>query len=191
MTDNDDLTPEEAEALRGLAAGGEPSASLENAAVERLRARGLITARRSRRLPRLAAAAAGVALFAAGLYLGSRAPAVPPVAGSAVLPRYVLFLYDAPDEAALTSAEMDRRVEEYGSWARGVAETGADISGEKLGPERRVLGQGLASTASALGGYFVVSGRDYDAALALARSCPHLLHGGTIEVRLIEETAER
>ncbi len=56
--------------------------------------------------------------------------------------------------------------------------------------EGRVLGGGPASPAGALGGYFVVSARDYDAALAIAiaRSCPHLKHGGTIEVRAIEET---
>jgi hypothetical protein len=185
MTDQDDLSPEEASALRDLAAGPEPPASLENAAVERLRARGLIARRNRRGIPWLAAAAAAIALFAAGLYVGSRRPDAP---AAAALPRYVLFLYDAPDEAALSPAEMGQRVEEYRNWARGVRERGAEIQGEKLGLETRLLGPGLGAPAGVLGGYFVVSAKDYETALAIARSCPHLKHGGTIEVRPIEET---
>ena len=189
MTEQDDLSPEEASALRDLAVGPEPPASLENAAVERLRARGLIDGRRRRGIPWLTAAAASIALFAAGLYLGSRRPEAPTRStGAAALPRYVLFLYDAPDEAALSPAEMGQRVDEYRSWALGVREGGAVISGEKLGSQTFRLGAGPGAAAAILGGYFVVSAKDYETALAIARSCPHLKHGGTIEVRPIEET---
>ena len=184
MTDQDDLSPEEASALRDLAVGPEPPASLENATVERLRARGWIGGRNSRGILWLAAAAAAIGLFAAGLYLGSRRPEAP----ATVVPRYVLFLYDAPDEAALSPAEMGQRVDEYRNWARAVREGGADIQGEKLGSEARRLGPGAGAAGGTLGGYFVVSARDEEAALAIARSCPHLKHGGTIEVRPIEET---
>lgn len=185
MTDQDDLSPEEASAMRELAAGPEPPGSLENRAVERLRARGLIARRNRRGIPWLAAAAAAIALFAAGLYLGSRRPET---RAAAALPRYVLFLYDAPDEAALSPAEMGKRVDEYRTWARGVREGGADIQGEKLAAESHRLGSGQGGSAEVLGGYFVVSAKDEKAALAIARSCPHLKHGGTIELRRIEET---
>jgi hypothetical protein len=181
---DEDLTQEEAKALRSLAASGEPPEALERATVERLRARGLIGVSRRPWLSWLLAAAAGVALFAAGIAVGRRPPAPP--SGEA-MPRFALFLYDAPSEASLTEAQMRERVSEYRSWAMRLRESGGEIRGEKLGPESRRLGAAAPSGAP-LGGYFIVSARDWDAAMAVARSCPHLRHGGTIEVRQIEKT---
>ncbi len=74
MSGDDDLTPEEKRALEGLASGPEPPPALEDAVVSRLAERGLIAARgtEKRRWAAWAlAAAAGVALFAAGLAVGT------------------------------------------------------------------------------------------------------------------------
>jgi hypothetical protein len=103
--------------------------------------------------------------------------------------RYALLLYDAPDEPALTDSEMAARVDEYRTWAVGLRQQGSDITGEKLAETHLDLGVAAAVPGpEPLGGYFVFSARDPDAALAIAKSCPHLKHGGRAELRPIEET---
>jgi hypothetical protein len=103
-------------------------------------------------------------------------------------PRFALFLYDAPGEPAMSEAQMQERVSEYRNWAIGLRGRGASIRGEKLQPGR-VERLGPAAPGEApLGGYFVISAKDWAAAMEVARSCPHLRHGGTIEVREIEKT---
>ncbi len=84
---------------------------------------------------------------------------------------------------------MKQRVEEYRNWARGVRLRGGYIRGEKLEGRSRLLGPTVAPSGSRpLGGYFVISASDDEAAAAVARSCPHLTHGGSIEVRPIART---
>jgi hypothetical protein len=185
MNENEnELTPEEAGALRSLAEGEAPPLALERATVARLRERGLLAPPRRVRAAWLLAAAAGVALFCAGLFLGQRRPEAP---ASASGPRFALFLYDAPSEPGLSDAQMQERVSEYRNWAIELRKAGADIRGEKLKPEGRRLGSAGPGEAP-LGGYFIVSAKDWSAAMEIARSCPHLKHGGTIEVREIEKT---
>jgi hypothetical protein len=185
MNENDDeLTPEEAKALRSLAEGEMPARALEQATVARLKERGLLSPPRRFRAAWLLAAAAGIALFCAGVFVGHRRPEAP---SSAAGPRFVLFLYDAPSEPELTDPQMQERVSEYRDWAIALRKSGADIRGEKLKPEGRRLGEASPGEAP-LGGYFIVSAKDWNAAMEIARSCPHLKHGGTIEVREIEKT---
>ncbi len=197
MSGDDDLTPEEKRALEGLASGPEPPPALEDAVVSRLAERGLISGptQRPGGRPFVAwalAAAAGVALFAAGLAVGQRrSTSAPPSAGTAApaAARYVLLLYDAPDEPQLSESEMASRVSEYRDWAVGLRRQGSDISGEKLSSQSLDLGAAAAVPGpEPLGGYFVFSATDAEAALVIARSCPHLKHGGRAELRPIEET---
>ncbi len=187
MTDRDELTPEEALALEGLAGGENPPAALEDRTVARLRNAGLLGARDLRWRNGLLAAAAGLALFAAGVYVGQR-PGTG-ASGKPEMQRFALLLYDAPDEPRLTESQMEQRVEEYRNWARGVRRAGGEITGEKLEPREELLGPPIAGPgARGLGGYFVIAARDEAAAVVLARSCPHLQHGGSIQVRPIAKT---
>src|SRR5262249_57664935 len=101
---------------------------------------------------------------------------------------FVLFVYDAPSEAAMSEAQMQERVSEYRNWAIGLRRSGASIRGEKLQPGRRERLGPAAPGEAPLGGYFVISAKDWDAAMEVARSCPHLKHGGAIEGRQIEKT---
>jgi hypothetical protein len=188
MSEEDrDLSAEERRALRALADGPEPPPALEAATVRLLAKAGLIGSRRPEWRMHLAAAAAALVLFGLGLAVGARRAA--PGAAVSGAPRFVLLLYDAPDEKALTAALMEARVAEYRNWARGVRASGREISGEKLEPEARPLGppEG-AGTGWPLGGYFVISARDLDAAVAVALTCPHVKHGGRIEVRALAHT---
>jgi hypothetical protein len=79
-------------------------------------------------------------------------------------------------------------VSEYRNWAIGLRKAGAEIRGEKLSPERHERLGPAAPGGAPLGGYFVVSAKDWASAMEVARSCPHLKHGGTIEVREIQRT---
>src|SRR5262249_35869600 len=66
MGERNDLTAEEARALAALASGPLPPPGLEDATVTRLAAQGLLDGRRPRRFAAPIAAAAAIALFAAG-----------------------------------------------------------------------------------------------------------------------------
>ena len=192
--DESDLAETEKRALRALAEGPEPPASLATATVGRLSGAGLL-GKPGRRTPgrrmRLLAAAAGLFLFALGLAAGLRlGSAAARPAAATPLPRFALFLYDAPDEKNLTDAQMQGRVDEYRNWARGLRAAGRQIAGEKLETEGRFVGPGPTASSPGwpLGGYFVISAPDMDAAVAVAQSCPHVKHGGRIEVRAIART---
>lgn len=136
-------------------------------------------------------AALALALFATGAWLGAwyvrpGTPAPDPRA------EFVLFLYDDPvAEAARTPDEARRTVEEYKAWAGGLARAGQLVAGEKLTEERRLFGAVTASGpvvpgGTSLGGYFVIRAGSEEEAAAIVAGCPHLVHGGTIELRRID-----
>ena len=84
---------------------------------------------------------------------------------------------------------MAARVDEYRNWAIGLRRSGSDITGEKLASRNLDLGASAAQAGpEPLGGFFIFSAKDPEAARAIARSCPHLKHGGRAELRPIEET---
>lgn len=120
---------------------------------------------------------------------------VAPVA--AAVSQFTLLLfendrYEVPgDDAAMTA-----RVQEYGGWARSIAETGRFVSGEKLSDEgcwcrmeagAMTVAKPIADAGrGVLAGYFVIGAADFDEALKLANTCPHLKYGGSVEIRRIE-----
>ena len=44
----------------------------------------------------------------------------------------------------------------------------------------------FSETKKMVAGYFVIEAGDYDEAVELSKSCPHLSYGGTIELRQID-----
>ncbi|MGQ0715255.1 MAG: sigma-70 family RNA polymerase sigma factor [Gemmatimonadaceae bacterium] len=54
--------------------------------------------------------------------------------------------------------------------------------------KRRIREAGLAyaEAAEVIGGYFAIEAADYDEAVAIARSCPHIKYSGRIEVREVD-----
>ncbi|MGH7676439.1 MAG: hypothetical protein ACREMV_14305 [Gemmatimonadales bacterium] len=141
----------------------------------------------------LAAALAGVALFAAGVMVGRRnaGPAAAP-------PQYALLLYE--DSGFAPAQSEQALVAEYATWAAEWSARGLAISGEKLGPEASLLaGRGggavvgveprdAVADVGRLAGFFLIGAAGDSAALAVARSCPHLRYGGRIVLRRIEPT---
>lgn len=191
MSEHDESGAPDKKLLAGLARERDPGPEVEERIVSALRGRGLIRTpgMRSRSWSRPAAAAAALALFAAGLGVGrnlaSRAVAPP------AEPRFALFLLRGAERVPQQANEEAARVAEYRAWARGLAGTGRFVSGEKLEDEAERLGgpeAGAPNPAEEIRGFFVISARNLGEALAIARKCPHLRHGGRILLRPIART---
>jgi hypothetical protein len=150
------------------------------------------------------ALAACLAAFVAGISVSDRgagrAPTGPATADVATTERYLLLLYeDESYQAPATPEEHAARVAEYSGWVDDLRQRGIDIAGEELAPpvESEWLDGregGIEATegapggpAGTLAGYFLVEAPDAAAAMAIARTTPHLKHGGTVVVRRIVE----
>jgi hypothetical protein len=177
MTEDDELTPEEEAALRALSREAKPPPALEERVVAALRARELL-ARRGPHFWRGLAAA--VALFAVGLAAGRW---LPPRPAHPAEPVYLLLLYAGP---ARTAGDETARAREYGAWAASLRKEGSLLGAERLGSEQRLLGEGRLAALPAARGYFLFRAADMDEALAIARTCPHLKHGGQVSVQPLD-----
>ena len=111
--------------------------------------------------------------------------------------RYALLLFESDEYRPAATADAQKgRVLEYGAWIRAKGENGRFVDGEKLAKDGRwcrtrsggveVLDPVTDNVRGLLAGYFIIGASSYDEAVDLARDCPHLRYGGTIEVRRIE-----
>jgi hypothetical protein len=184
---DEELSAVERAALRELRRDVAPSEALERRVLEALKARAALpgaSGPATLGTARFVAFAAAV-FFGLGLWVGSRISTRTAPAAKAQT-RYVLLLEgpgDPPPE------EEARRVEEYKHWARSVAQSGHEITGERLGREISRLGPETSSGGEeSVRGFFVVAAGSDREALEIARGCPHLRHGGRIVVRAIDPT---
>jgi hypothetical protein len=189
----DELTPERSQELRELSGGPHPPVGLEARTTEALRAHGLLRDERGRRAVLfrwLAFGAASIIFLAAGFLAGERRTRVPAVPMGN---RYVLFVTTQGETESAPPKDEAGRVREYSKWARDQAAAGHLIAGEELNETSLAL-TGLDSRArhdsslDILGGYFIIVANNMDEATAIARTCPHLRHGGTLVIRPIEPT---
>ena len=130
-----------------------------------------------------------------------KATAPGPVAGAtAPKEKYILLLHGpararptTAAEAAADSATERALVAEYAAWAGRLAAQGSLVAGEKLADEPLTMlaPAGVVDvprfTADELGGFFIIQA-DSAEAYRIARDCPHLKHGGTVQLRRIEPT---
>jgi hypothetical protein len=213
---NKTLSDAEANALRSLGGGIDPSPELEGRVVAELKRRGAIRANGGwiMRISKTAAAAIIVAAaFAGGFAMGSRGEtATTPAEVATTMPatdanQYMLLMYtrvdpsqvasaDAPAEEPMSEEAYHAIIHEYRQWALDREKEGRLVSAEKLADDTRVMtGRGdqttIATSANsdrALGGYFLITAPSLDDAIALAKTHPHLKYGGEVEVRPIEST---
>lgn len=125
----------------------------------------------------------------AGYALQSRTPVAADAKGST----FLLLLHEAAaSDAQYTAAQMNAIVGEYRDWADRLNLENRLVSAEKLRNDSRWLAPDGKLTAvdrpEIVSGFFLLRARDYDEAMELARTSPHLKYGGTIEVRAIENT---
>ena len=117
------------------------------------------------------------------------------------MPQYILVLRNNPNSEATAPAEMQAIIGRYRSWVEKLAAAG------KMGPRSRLEddpGRHLArndtgtivvtdgpysETKEFIGGFFIVEADDYEGAVAIAKTCPHLDYDGTIELRQIAYSA--
>ncbi len=114
------------------------------------------------------------------------------------MPKYMLLLHDNPNAFANVSPDaMQKVVEKYIAWGKKLREAGVMRAGDKLTDEpgrvmRRKDGQvhvtdgPYSESKELLGGYYMIEADSYDKAVELARDCPQLEYGGTIEVRQVD-----
>jgi hypothetical protein len=115
--------------------------------------------------------------------------------------QFMVLLYDnasALDEWAHMSPEQQQQgIQPYIEWSDRRAAQGRLVGGEKLADGTgRVLRGGagqpsvtdgpFSETKEVVGGYLVLDVADYETAVETLRDHPHLLHGGTVEIREIE-----
>lgn len=101
-----------------------------------------------------------------------------------------LLLFRGGDPVAAGLAP-EQSMQQWGAWIAGLREQGAFVHGEPLqGPAGLVLHPGgrreeavPGAPLAAVSGYLALRAADLAAAEALARGCPVLGHGGSVEVR--------
>lgn len=108
---------------------------------------------------------------------------------------FLLILHDSAIDSPfqkMSPEEMQSAIARYGQWAGQMASEGRLKGGHKLedGTARHMSGKTVTDgpfpeTKEVVGGYFVLSAADYDEAVTLASTCPHI-DFGRIEVRRIE-----
>lgn len=96
----------------------------------------------------------------------------------------------------LTPEQIQQAVEKYEVWARNLQAQDQLAGAVKLMDDggRRVEMRGgqmvidgpFAETKETIGGYFLINVADYNEACEIAKSCPVLGEGGSVEVREIE-----
>jgi hypothetical protein len=113
------------------------------------------------------------------------------------MPQYLLLLRDDPAQFLdLSPEEMQKVLQRYGDWRRSLQNR--IIGGHKLKDgEGRVMRSEnnkplvtdgpFAEAKEVMGGVFILEAADYNQAVELAKTCPHM-DFGTIEVRQIERT---
>jgi hypothetical protein len=91
-----------------------------------------------------------------------------------------------------SSEQARASVEMWRSWEQALRKAGHSVTGAQLdaggrcvaGPEKTVV-DGSFGDEHVMGGYFVVSASSLEQATDLAKGCPILQNGGTVEVRPI------
>lgn len=184
-----------AESLGSLPREKSPPARLEESTVAALRRAGSL-----KRTPRnwgnvanwvLAASIATMAFLGGSLFATRfRASTAP------LQPTFALLLYGA--EPLGDSISSAARAAEYTAWAQQVHAAARVVGGESLGTPVaalavQVVGRGEDSVivaedstgGSDFIGYFLVTAPDRDAALQLAKYCPHLKYGGRVVIRRV------
>lgn len=196
----DELSSRERQSLNGLPRENVPPPFLEERIVEALKESNLIRPLGTSWWPSFhkipIAFAASLVLFILGGLTGvwwASAPA--PKKG---MPEFLLVLREAPGQSQAISADEELRlVKEYSAWARELRQEGLLIGGEKLKQEIRSLraADGRISVSeeqtepggNAIAGYFLILAKDYEHAITISRTCPHLKYGGSVEVRQIDD----
>lgn len=101
------------------------------------------------------------------------------------------------DFADASPSEMQALIEKYIAWTEQLGQEGKIKGQEKLrdGAGRVIRGEGgkvtvtdgpFSEAKEIIGGYWLIDAADYDEAVELARTCPAIEYGSSLEIREIE-----
>jgi hypothetical protein len=106
-----------------------------------------------------------------------------------------LFVYHGGNDAyaKMTPDEIQQNMDKWGAWIQqGMQEGWMVDPGDALTQEGRVVNAKKVVTdgpfvesKECIGGYSIIKADTIDAAAEFAKSCPHLLTGGKVEVRVL------
>ncbi len=111
---------------------------------------------------------------------------------------FMLIPRDVPQDFADVSPEdMQRIIEKYVAWGNRLEAAGKLKQSQKLrdGEGRVMRGTGgkisitdgpFSETKEVVGGYWLIEAAGYDEAVELARDCPHMEYGASLEIRQVE-----
>ncbi len=109
---------------------------------------------------------------------------------------YLLLFRGTNWHKGLSPAEIQRVMTQWRAWFNNLEAAGKVKGGLPLmnegkmvsGAEGRFVVDGpFAESKEAVGGYFLIAVADFDEAVAIARQCPALKHGATVEIRPVAE----
>lgn len=107
---------------------------------------------------------------------------------------YMLLLSGTANEGVnLSEEEQKAEMDKYLQWlqelqTKGIMKGGNPLAGigKKITNTNGIISDGpFSETKEAIGGYFIVVANNLEEAGELAKTCPHVLQGGSIEVRPI------
>jgi hypothetical protein len=111
------------------------------------------------------------------------------------MPQYILLLRDdrKTSFAGLSPEELQKLTQKYRDWRQTKATGGQKLTdGEgrvlrKQNGKPSVTDGPFVEAKEVMGGFFVIEAGNYDEAVELAKTCPHI-EFGTIEIREIQYT---
>lgn len=107
--------------------------------------------------------------------------------------KFMMLFRHIPNSATEPSTEdMSGEIKKWQDWIGSIAAQGKFIgtnqlqdSGKMLSPEHVITDGPYTEVKEIVGGYMMVKAENYDDALEMAKGCPVLTYGNTVEVREI------
>jgi hypothetical protein len=180
---------------QSLASGESPALKFEEKVIAALRTQRLIRKEKANTRPfrywkTLAAVAASVILFFAGIFLEKyrSGPANQNFVSMTEKTFLLLLVEDHRYQPARNEQEQQERINLYRNWAVTLRQKGLTLNGTKLQQQTYFLPSDTAQKPhhSEVAGYFLIDAGDLNQAMQIAGTCPHLRFGGQIEVRQID-----
>lgn len=106
---------------------------------------------------------------------------------------YLLLFRGGDCNHSLSPEELQKTTAQFIAWCERLNTLGALLAGNPLLPQALLIAGGDEvreivpgpDDDETIAGYFLIEAADLDAAVAIARQCPMLAHGGSVEVRRI------
>ena len=108
----------------------------------------------------------------------------------------IMIRDEGVDFSQYAPAELEAMISKFVAWSKELKAKGQHVLAEKLKDDggrtlrvkagKVVVNGPYADIKEMVTGIFVVDAKDYDAAVAIARGCPALTYGGSVEIREID-----